>query len=173
MKKTIYLSGSISDHQTSEPREGWQEAFLEAEEMLKRMGFGVLSPVDIAKQTEEKWREAWTLSGSNARWNGPIANAMAAKGPTRATYITSCLEAMNTEAMAGRLHGMLVIGGKQRLYQSHGVQMELHMAELLGLPVFYLYYQMCQVDLHLLRIMGGLRLTDGGEFGNEDWSGQL
>lgn len=178
MKKTIYISGSISDNQTGLPRKGWQREFMDAETRLMAMGFGVINPIDIAEQTEQEWRDMWSLAG-RPELNGPIADAMLQQGPTRATYITACLEAMNTEAMAGRLHGMYVIGSdhdplsKQRIYHSHGVQMELHMAKVLSLPIFSQFYDGNEIDIHLLPVKDGLRLCEGGEFGKENWSDKL
>ena len=53
MKKTVYISGSITDPQTNQPRDGWQKDFLEAEVKLMAMGFYVMNPVDIAKEIEK------------------------------------------------------------------------------------------------------------------------
>lgn len=177
--KTIYISGSISNPETNQPRKGWQKDFLDAEARLRRRGFLVINPVDIAKETEDEWREMWTLHGEAAKWNGPIADAMAKQRPTRATYITACLQTMNTEALAGRLDGLYVIGAegdpyaKQRIYHSDGVQMELHMARVLGLPVFAEFYDGNEIDLHLLPVKDGLRLLPTGDFGPEDWSEKI
>lgn len=177
--KTVYISGPITDKESGQPREGWQKDFLDAEEKLRKMGFNVIDPVNIAKETEDEWREMWTLHGEAAKWNGPIADAMAKQGPTRATYITACLQTMNTEALAGRLDGLYVIGAegdpyaKQRIYHSDGVQMELHMARVLGLPVFAEFYDGNEIDLHLLPVKDGLRLLPTGDFGPEDWSEKI
>ena len=174
MKKTIYISGSISDPQTNEPREGWQQEFRDAAKWLLGMGFDVLNPIDIAEQTEQEWRDQWAMMPWSA------ARALGMKElPTRATYITACLQTMNTEALAGRLHGMYVIGSdhdplsKQRIYHSHGVQMELHMAKVLCLPIFSQFYDGNEIDIHLLPVKDGLRLCEGGEFGKENWSDKL
>lgn len=174
MKKTIYISGSISDNRTGLPRKGWQKEFRAAEQLLGKMGYGTVSPIDIARQTEREWRDMW----ASQSWNSESAMRMP-ELPTRATYVMACLEAMNTEALAGRLHGVWLLGGvrddyaKSRLYHSHGVQMELHMAVMLNLPVFAEFYGGCEVDLHLLPVRDGLKLCPGGEFGTEDWSEKL
>lgn len=179
MKKTIYISGSISDNETGQPRKGWQQEFMDAERMLRKMGYNVINPVDIARETEDEWQQMWQLPKGLEKWNGPIADAMLQQGPTRATYILACLQTMNTEALAGRLDGMYVIGSdhdsssKQRIYHSHGVQMELHMAKVLGLPVFSQFYDGNEIDIHLLPVKDGLRLCEGGEFGKENWSDKL
>lgn len=177
--KTIYISGSITDLSTGQPREDWQQDFLDAEAKLRRMGFSVINPVDIAREAEEEWRQQWSLPGNLGKWNGPIANAFLEHGPTRGTYITACLQRMNDEAIAGRIHGVLVIGAcgdpyaKPRLYHSDGVQMELHMAKVLDIPIFAQYYDDCEVDIHLLPVKDGKRLLDNGDFGKENWSEKL
>ena len=173
--KTIYISGPITDLKTGLPRKDWQRDFMDAEHRLRRMGFGVINPVDIAEETEEEWRQQLTFPGDMSKWNGPIADAIA-KQPTRGTYIMSCIMTMNTEALAGRLHGMYVIGSeqavyaKQRIYHSDGVQMELHMSVVLGIPVFAQFYDDNEIDVHLLPIKDGKRLLAGGKFGKENWS---
>ena len=174
--KTIYISGPITDLTTGQPREGWQQDFLDAEAKLRRMGFSVINPVDIAREVEEEWQQQWTLAGDMNKWNGPIANAFLKQGPTRGTYIVACLQRMNDEAMAGRLHGVYVIGEsgdpytKPRIYHSDGVQMELHMALVLGIPVFGQFHGDNEIDIHLLPVKDGKRLLSGGRFGIENWS---
>jgi hypothetical protein len=176
--KTIYISGPITDPATGQPREGWQQDFADAEERLRRMGFNTINPIEIARETEEEWRQQWSFPGDMAKWNGPIADAMA-KQPTQATYIVACLQVMNTEHLAGRLHGMYVIGSdhdpyaKGRIYHSHGVQMELHMAKVLGIPIFSQFYDGNEIDIHLLPVRDGKRLLDNGKFGKENWSDNI
>lgn len=114
MNNTIYISGPISDPTTSQPRTGWQKEFLEAEAKLRRMGFSVMNPVDIAREVEEAFRQE----------------------PTRADYILACLERMKMAQEKGILHGVYLIGDIDACKDSHGVQMELHLAEILGIPVF-------------------------------------
>lgn len=114
MNNTIYISGPISDPTTSQPRTGWQKEFLEAEAKLRRMGFSVMNPVDIARKVEEAFRQE----------------------PTRADYILACLERMKVAQETGILHGVYLIGDIDACKDSHGVQMELHLAEILGIPVF-------------------------------------
>jgi len=114
MNNTIYISGPISDPTTSQPRTGWQKEFLEAEAKLRLMGFSVMNPVDIAREVEEAFRQE----------------------PTRADYILACLERMKMAQETGILHGVYLIGDIDACKDSHGVQMELHLAEILGIPVF-------------------------------------
>lgn len=177
--KTIYISGPITDLSTGQPRKGWQQDFLDAEAKLLHMGFNVINPVDIAREVDEEWQQQWTLAGDMAKWNGPIADALREQGPTRGTYIVACLQRMNDEAMAGRLHGVYVLGSgrdpyaKPRIYHSDGVLMELHMARVLGIPIFAQFYDGCEIDIHLLPVKDGKRLLDNGEFGKENWSERL
>ena len=114
MNNTIYISGPISDPTTSQPRTGWQKEFLEAEAKLRRMGFSVMNPVDIAREVEEAFRQE----------------------PTRADYILACLERMKMAKETGMLHGVYLVGDIDACKDSHGVQMELHLAEILGIPLF-------------------------------------
>ena len=114
MNNTIYISGPISDPTTSQPRTGWQNEFLEAEAKLRRMGFSVMNPVDIAREVEEAFTQE----------------------PTRADYILACLDRMKMAKETGILHGVYLIGDIDACKDSHGVQMELHLAEILGIPVF-------------------------------------
>jgi len=180
MTKTIYISGPFTDLSTDQPREGWQKDFMDAETKLRRMGFGVINPVDIVREVDEEWQQQWTLAGDMNKWNGPIANAFLKQVPTRGTYIVACLQRMNDEAMAGRLHGVYVLGSlshdllaKPRIYHSDGVNMELRMAHILGIPIFAQFYDDCEIDLHLLPVKDGKRLTDNGDFGKENWSKRL
>lgn len=185
--KTVYISGPITDKESGQPRKGWQKDFLDAEARLRRMGFNVINPVDIAKETEDEWRQMWTLQGEAAKWNGPIADAMAKQGPTRATYITACLQTMNTEALAGRLDGLYVVGEfgpeetvrgvlnpASKLLKSHGVHMEILLARVLGIPVFAEYCQGAEIGgPGLYPVENGLKIYPDGEFGHEDWSDRL
>ena len=142
--KTIYISGPITDLTTGQPRDGWQQDFLDAEAKLRRMGFQVINPVDIAREVDEEWRKMWSLQGDMNKWNGPIANAFLKQGPTRADYIMACLQRMKMAHSVDRLHGVYVIGGGHwEVMESHGVQMEMLMADILGLPI----YAECHEDL--------------------------
>ena len=176
--KTIYISGPITVNKTGKPREGWQQDFLDAEERLRRMGFGVINPVEIARETEDEWRQQKELQSAVTGWSGRQAARMDDM-PSHGTYLTACLQVMNTEHLAGRLHGMYVIGSdhdpyaKQRCYYSHGVQMELHMAKALGIPIFSLFYDGNEIDINLLPVKDGKRLLDNGKFGKENWSDKL
>ena len=168
--KTLYISGSITDLKTGKPREGWQEEFHAAERKLRTMGFNVVNPVDIAKEIDDEWRQQWDNGTFMVGWKGQI---QAFKEPTRATYISACLQVMNFEALANRLQGMYVLGlcndpfAKPSLYHSDGVQMELRMARVLGIPVFAQFNDDSEVDVHLQPVTEGRRLLVGGRFGTE------
>lgn len=170
MKKTIYISGPITENKTGQPRDGWKKDFMEAEKMLRGMGYNVINPVDIADQVEREWNYIFAIQ--------PLSLKLP-KQPTRATYVNACLQTMNTEALAGRLHGLWLLGSstdpyaKQCIYHSHGVQMELHMAKMLGIPMFAKFYGSNEVDIHLLPVKDGLRLCENGKFGKENWSEKL
>ncbi len=140
--KTIYISGPITDQTTGQPREGWQRDFLDAEAKLRRIGFAVINPVDIAREVEEanRWQyectsHAYTCNG------GPIP-------PSRADYIMACLQRMKLAHSFDRLHGVYIIGKSFRdVVLSYGVQMEVLMAEVLDVPV----YAECRDDLRINR----------------------
>ena len=86
MTKTIYISGPITDLSTGQPRDGWQQDFLDAEAKLRRMGFAVINPVDIAREVEEANRWQYECTAHACTCNGePIP-------PTRADYIMACLQ---------------------------------------------------------------------------------
>ena len=138
--KTIYISGPITDQKTGLPREGWQKDFLEAEAKLRRMGFYVINPVDIAREVENamKWRY-YHVGGPCSCDGGPDK-------PSRADYIMACLQRMKMAHEADMLHGVYVIDVDKYdedlvidPRESHGVMMELRMAELLGIPIFAEY----------------------------------
>lgn len=126
MKKTIYISGSITDPQTNQPRDGWQKDFLEAEAQLRAKGFNVINPIDIAQEVEDcfMWRNL------QQRFEKPSS-------PTRTDYIMACLQRMKMAHDADILHGVYVIGKDTEPLDSIGVNMELHMATLLGIPIYY------------------------------------
>ena len=128
--KTIYISGPITDLSTGQPRDGWQQDFLDAEAKLRRMGFAVINPVDIAREVEEANRWQYECTAHACTCNGePIP-------PTRADYIMACLQRMKLNYSFDRLHGVYVIGSAHACQASHGVQLELLMADLLGLPIY-------------------------------------
>ena len=128
--KTIYISGPITDLSTGQPRKGWQKDFLDAEAKLRRMGFSVINPVDIAREVDEANRWQYECTAHACTCNGePIP-------PTRADYIMACLQRMKLNHSFDRLHGVYVIGPVCACQASHGVQMELLMADLLGLPIY-------------------------------------
>ena len=130
MNYTIYISGPITDNKTGQPREGWKKEFLDAEAKLRRMGFSVMNPMDIAREVEDafKWRFG--------RFGGPCNGMGEPCQPRREDYIMACLERMKMAHEADMLHGVYLIGDADGCMKSHGVQMELHMSELLGIPVF-------------------------------------
>lgn len=128
--KTIYISGPITDRATGQPREGWQQDFLDAEQKLRRMGFLVINPVDIAREVDEANRWQWECTSHPCTCTGePIP-------PRRADYILACLQRMKMAHTFDRLHGVYVIGKVIACQASHGVQLELLMADLLGLPIY-------------------------------------
>lgn len=131
MKTTIYISGSITDPQTNQPRDGWQKDFLEAEAQLRAKGFNVINPIDIAQEVEDcfMWRSFKHFSGPQ-RFGKPSS-------PTRTDYIMACLQRMKMAHDADMLHGVYVIGKDTEPLDSIGVNMELHMATLLGIPIYY------------------------------------
>lgn len=132
--KTIYVSGPITDLSTGQPREGWQQDFLDAEAKLRRMGFSVINPVDIAREVDEANRWQWECTSHPCTCTGePIP-------PSRADYILACLQRMKMAHTFDRLHGVYVIGKVIACQASHGVLLELLMADLLDLPIYADYF---------------------------------
>lgn len=132
MKKTVlYISGSITDPQTNQPRDGWQKDFLEAEAQLRAKGFNIINPIDIAQEVEDcfMWR-SFKHFPDPQRFGKP-------SNPTRTDYIMACLQRMKMAHDADMLHGVYVIGKDTEPLDSIGVNMELHMATLLGIPIYY------------------------------------
>jgi len=146
--KTIYISGSITNNATGQPREGWQKDFLDAEARLRRMGFYVINPVDIAREVENalKWRyrHFWGVCSSDGE----------PQKPSRADYIMACLQRMQMAHEAGALHGVYVIGDNVACYESRGVQMELSLAEVLGVPIYAECRTDCRVDHNIVALPG-------------------
>ena len=143
--KTIYISGPITDLSTGQPREGWQQDFLDAEAKLRRTGFAVINPVDIAREVEEYSMWQWACMPHACTSAGePLP-------PSRADYIMACLQRMKLNHSFDRLHGVYVIGDNVACYTSHGVQMELRMAEVLGIPVYAECCNGSQVDHNIVR----------------------
>ena len=129
--KTIYISGPITDLTTGQPREGWQKDFLDAEAKLRRMGFTVINPVDIAREVDDANRWQYECTAHACTCNGEPTP------PSRADYIMACLQRMKLNHTFDRLHGVYIIGKDTRvIVRSHGVQMEVLMAEVLGVPVY-------------------------------------
>lgn len=138
--KTIYISGPITDLSTGQPREGWQQDFLDAEAKLRSMGFSVINPVDIAREVEEANRWQYECTSHPCTCNGePFP-------PTRADYIIACLQRMKMAHSCDRLHGVYVIGLAKMCQASHGVQMELLLAEVLDLPIYAENRANCRVN---------------------------
>lgn len=130
MKPNIYISGPITCSYGNQPRDGWQKDFLEAEAKLRTMGFNVINPIDIAQEVDDafKWRFR--------QFGGPCNGLGEPHSPTRTDYIMACLQRMKMAHDADMLHGVYVIGGNTRAEHSIGVSMELHMATLLGIPIY-------------------------------------
>ena len=131
MKKTVYISGSITDPQTNQPRDGWQKDFLEAEAQLRAKGFNVINPIDIAREVEDAFMWRFRHFGGSCNGFGVPSS------PTRTDYIMACLQRMKMAHDADMLHGVYVIVKDTEPLDSIGVNMELHMATLLGIPIYY------------------------------------
>jgi len=182
MTKTIYISGPITDLSTGQPREGWQQDFLDAESKLRGMGFQVINPVDIAREVDETWHRFWSTQGYKSDTR---TDEMLKQGPTRGMYIMACLQKMNEEAIADGLHGVYVLGKKdycnccgvplamRHSKLSDGVMMELHMAKVLDIPIFAEFYDDNEIAINLEPMIAGKRLLDNGDFGKENWSERL
>ena len=152
--KTIYISGPITDLTTGQPREGWQQDFLDAEAKLRRMGFNVINPVDIAREVEEANRWQYECTSHACTCTGePFP-------PTRADYIMACLQRMKLNYSFDRLHGVYIIGAHIDVLLSHGVQMELLMAEVLGLPIYAEKCEDRQIDRTLMPVDDGVTIAE-------------
>jgi len=130
MNKTVYISGSITDPATGQPRDGWQKDFLEAEAKLSTMGFYVINPVDIASTVDNAFKRHFEIYG------GPMSSTGEPLQPTRTDYIMACLQRMQMAREADALHAVYVIGDIYKARFSHGVGMEMHLAELLDIPIY-------------------------------------
>lgn len=147
--KTIYISGPITDQETGQPREGWQKDFLDAEQHLRRMGFAVINPVDIAREVEEanRWQYECT--------SHPCTSTGEPFPPTRADYIMACLQRMKLNHTFDRLHGVYVIGDNSwDVLESHGVRIELLLADILELPIYAESLEDMRVDSTLTPMDG-------------------
>lgn len=158
--KTVYISGSITDQKSGQPREGWQKDFLDAEARLRRMGFSVINPVDIAREVEDANRWQYECTAHACTCNGEPTP------PTRADYIMACLQRMKLNHTFGHLDAVYVIGDNVACYESRGVQMELSLAEVLGVPIYAECRTDCRVDHNIVALPG-----EGGieELLKEDW----
>ena len=130
MKKTVYISGSITDPATGLPRDGWQKDFLEAKAKLRAMGFYVINPVDIVREVDDasKWRFRF--------YGGPMNSMGEPLQPKRTDYIMACLQRMQMAREADMLHAVYIVGDIYKARFSHGVGMEMHMAGLLDIPIY-------------------------------------
>lgn len=146
--KTIYISGSITNNATGQPREGWQRDFLDAEARLRRMGFYVINPVDIAREVEDALRWRYYHVGGPCSCNG------GPEKPSRADYIMACLQRMKLNHTFGHLDAVYVIGDNVACYESRGVQMELSLAEVLGIPIYAECRTDCRVDHNIVALPG-------------------
>ena len=73
----------------------------------------------------------------------------------QADYIMACLQRMKMAHEFDRLHGVYVIGEHANVLMSHGVQMELRMAEVLDVPIYAEYRVDCRVDHNIVAIHDG------------------
>ena len=154
MTKTIYISGPITDQTTGQPREGWQQDFLDAEAKLRRMGFLVINPVDIAREVNEQHMYRWEYIPQPCNSSGdPLP-------PSREDYIMACLQRMKMNHTFDRLHGVYVIGDNVACYSSRGVQMELSLAEVMDVPVYAECYAGRRVDHNVVVIPDGGTLDE-------------
>ena len=130
MNKTVYISGIITDPATGQPRDGWQKDFLEAEARLRAMGFYVINPVDIAREVDDAFRWRFRFYG------GPMNSTGEPLQPKRTDYIMACLQRMQMAREADMLHAVYIVGDICKVSFSHGVGMEMHLAELLDIPIY-------------------------------------
>ena len=147
MNKTVYISGSITDPATGQPRDGWQKDFLEAEAKLRAMGFYVINPVDIAREVDDAFRWRFRFYG------GPMNSTGEPLQPKRTDYIMACMQRMQMAREADMLHAVYIIGSDADARRSIGVSMELQMATLLDIPiygdglVFTSFYPYCDIEI--------------------------
>lgn len=155
MKKVIYIAGPITDNETGQPREGWQDDFLAAENKLREIGFDVVNPVGIAMSAEEDWLEyrrrlpklfqeghVDDVPEQLPRWWG-IAHCL--------SLLTAFLmqdEDENPEAMS-ELVGAYVIGDPEDIRRSYGTQCEINFLLSAGLPVWSQHYGGTAIDNQL------------------------
>lgn len=142
--KTIYISGPITDLSTGQPREGWQKDFLDAEAKLRRMGFNVINPVDIAREVDEQNMYRWEYVPH------PCTSTGEPLPPSRADYIIACLQRMKLNHTFGHLDAVYVIGN----HVSLGVQMEVSLAEVLDVPIYAECLDDCRVNHNLTPLYG-------------------
>ena len=118
---TIYISGPITDPQTGEPRQGWQEAFNGMADHLQQQGLKTINPVTVAQRMNEAWAEK---AAQPDRY---------VKLPSRDDYLMMDLRLMKKAYEDAVLAGVLMLEGWE---QSDGAQCEHHFARALGVPVF-------------------------------------
>lgn len=166
MTKTIYISGPITDNTTGLPREGWEQDFREAEEKLREMGFEVVSPVDIAKGTEEEWNDF-----IQDEWNKRNHPMVCTDATPRYIYLFHCLQEIMKSVLYGiqkepnsnesvPLLGIYVIGHPDDIQRSYGTMAEINFALSANLPVFSQYYHGYQIDNLLRQVTTKPTLTE-------------
>ena len=94
------------------------------------MGFYVINPVDIAREVDDAFKWCFKFYG------GPMNSTGEPLQPKRTDYIMACLQRMQMAREADMLHAVYVIGSDAAARQSIGVNMELHMATLLDIPIY-------------------------------------
>ena len=85
----------------------------------------------------------------------------------------ACLQRMKLNHTYDRLHGVYVIGSVCECQASNGVQMEMHMACVLDIPVFAQFCDDNEIALNMQVMISGKRLLDNGDFGKENWSEKI
>lgn len=152
--KTIYISGPITDPETGRPREGWQKDFLDAEQKLRRMGFHVINPIQLAKTAETMWKRS-----DVGNFEKPCPRWFYLNHCLRTLYeIKEKIEIFGNVLMPGpvtcRQIGLYVIGHPDDIRRSYGTMTEINFALSADMPVWSQYYHGYQMD-NLLR-----QLTD-------------
>ncbi len=159
MNKTIYISGSITDPATGQPRDGWQKDFLEAEARLKDMGFEVINPVELAVKADGDWADYTAIVKARTGDHWPMWPTK----PPRWFYLARCLQRINGEFFT--LHvdinttpnhnlfaGIYVIGSPEQIQRSYGTMCEINFVLSASLPVWSQYYHGYQMDNQLRQI---------------------
>ena len=172
MKNLIYISGPITDNKTGQPRDGWQEDFRAAEEKLRGMGFGVINPIEIAKDAESGWewekRKFEVPPSENIRYD----LSRWPENTPRWFYLCECIERMKSRLMSrlvvldGQIGddvdilGLYVIGDMADISMSYGTMCEINFAMAAGLPVWSQYYHGYQMTNMLMQRIDGPTLAE-------------